>query len=251
MVQQARIAPAFSASLILVAALILHPHTAVADSIIYSQPAVSPVNQMSGIAVGSGVMPAIETFTLTEAAMVSAIQWQGSYFVEGLNPTLFPTPDAIAFSVVLDSCFTASCNSGLILYASNIPIADTDETLVSDQPNTLLNGVVDVGLANYSEQVTFATPILMGPGIYELYTTALLPLDSPEIWRWDAGTNGDGKSGLANETTVVPFDLALSVIGTESSTAPPVPEPPSLIFMGLGTFAFAARSAWRRLTVSR
>jgi hypothetical protein len=126
-----------------------------------------------------------------------------------------------------------------------------NETLVSDQPNSPLNGLGSHGLANYSEQVTVDTPLIMGPGTYEVVTTALIAPGSPDIWTWDAGTGGDGRSGYSDSTGVVPYDLAFSLIGTESSTTSPVPEPPSFIFMGLGTLAFAARSGWRRLAVSR
>src|SRR5271170_2787072 len=173
--------------------LLASPLLASADQVVYSQPATSPVTDISFDSAG---FTTFQMFTVTQDATVTSISFEGAWVEDHGNPNPI-VPSATAFFVLLGSvpnglvCTNPPTCTTSTLSSPNTTLADVEgtpaqfnETYLGSQSNfTSSLGIGPVDMNIYSYQIDFATPFDMAPGVYALSTFAELEAgDSDTYW---------------------------------------------------------------------
>jgi hypothetical protein len=233
--------------------LLVSPLLASADQVVSSQPATSPVTDISFDSAG---FTTFQMFTMTQGATVTSISFDGAWVQDAGNPNPI-MPSATEFFVLLGSvpnglvCTNPPACTLSALSSPNTTLADVEgtpaqfnETYLRSQSNfTSSLGIGPVDMAIYSYQIDFATPFDMTPGVYALSTFAQLEAgDSDTYWFSTNGTNGSMQSLEFDSGRVLSYDQNFTLYGTPNATTP---EPSSLALMifGLATvFCFARKT---------
>jgi hypothetical protein len=217
------------------------PAVTQADQTIYSQPVQSPLVNAGGFQESSGGFINDETFTLSQGASVTSIQWWGSY--ENGTGTGFPAASATEFDVLLGvcgpDCLTTLSGTLVSGFPMSLSPSMANETFLGTSSSILLDGSIPTASSNYSYQVNLASPVQLSSGEYLI---SIIPILAPTAldagWSWDAGTGGDGISQIFGATNPTNFDLAFALNGTPT----PMPEPSTLwlvLMGGLGVMGAA------------
>jgi hypothetical protein len=239
------------ASLVLLAL----PLVSRADQVVYSQPATTPVTDISFDSAG---FTTFQMFTMTQGATVTSISFDGAWVQSSGQPNP-PMPSATDFFVILGSvpnglvCTNPPTCTLSALSSPNSVLANVEgtpaqfnETYLGSQSNftsSLGIGPVDMGI--YSYQIDFATPFDMTPGIYALSTFAELESgDSDTYWFSTNGTNGSMQSLEFDSGRVISYDQNFTLYGTPNATTPE-PSSLALIVFGLACVFFFA---WKMRT---
>lgn len=214
------------------------------ETLVYSQPAVSPVQRLliaelisSSTGPNELFIPA-DDFTLTEAASITSVQWQGAYF-DG-RPPGSPSPAATRFLVEFFDTINGQPGN-LLVPPNNLTVtpAEAHETFVdflpgfSDPDDLLFSG--GNGLFIYNYRVDFSTPVHLEAGQqYWLGLSAFLPIDSTGFdWLVPVGTGGNGASvSLSGSGDPFPlhFDTNFALYSADTASTP---EPAPLTTVGL------------------
>ena len=217
-------------------ALLMAAQRADAATVLYSQPAQSPVvsTRASQTQTGLGlVFQTFDSFALATGAFITEVEWQGSYFNALVADNTF-NPPANSTGFTLEFYADSAGAPGALLSSQFFSPAAASETFVAQQAFS-----PTLGLGIYDYSAVLGTPFFANGGsTYWLSVYAQSPAASPTQaqWGWNGGTGGDGTSMqaiLPAPPTLVNFDRAMTLTGTQ------VPEPSSLLLLGAGLAALA------------
>jgi hypothetical protein len=237
---------ALVAWLIPVFALVVQPGPAIADPIVYAQPADSPVlstrASQDQASVGL-VFQTFDSFTLAADTAITGINWQGSYFNAFVADSSF-APPANSTGFVVGFYADSAGTPGALLNSQTFSPSGANETFVGQQAFT-----ATLGLSIYDYAASWAgLPFLASGGTtYWLSIYALSPIASPTEaqWGWNGGTGGDGVAvqSVSGVRAVANRDRAFSLEGV----AAPVPEPSALMLFGTAVAGIVVRARRRRM----
>jgi hypothetical protein len=216
---------------------------ALAD-VVYSQGAVSPVERLliaEGVQIGpiSSLFIPFDNFTLSEAASIDSVEWQGAY-ADGRGSGTFTAPEAVEFVLQFYDDFGGMPGNLIdppnIVHITPAAAHETRVGAIADFTDADdLEFGVDLTIYNY--QYTFDTPVQLDAGKqYWLGIFAFLPDNPGYDWFRTVGKGSDGASVLLSGSGELPlhFDTVFSLHATDTTS---VPEPSSLAFLGTGVFA--------------
>ena len=171
---------------------------------------------------------AYDNFTLTSAAAVNRVTWQGLYF----NPPVQGT--ITGFTLTFWSNNPAGGGQpGVALLTTHIS-GNAGETFVGNEQGTLPT-------FNYATMLPTEFDALAGT---EYWLSIVPDLGFPPQWAWHTGTGGDSRAitDFLGGRNVITSDLAFSL----ESGAAAVPEPGSLTLLGAGSLILLGYRRWRR-----
>jgi hypothetical protein len=229
--------------LLAVFAVLAHAGPASADPILYSQPPQSPVvsTRASQQQPTPGlVFQTFDAFVLAQDALITGISWQGSYFNTFMtDPAFAPAANAFGFTVALYMDNAGA--PGTLLDSQTFSPSNAGETFAGQQAFT-----PTLGLSIYNYSASLGSGWLASAGTtYWLSVYALSPDASPTQaqWGWNGGTGGNGTSvqSTLGVPAVVNHDRTFTLEGQPT----PVPEPSTLLLLGMGGSALIARARRR------
>jgi hypothetical protein len=227
-----------------VVAVLAHAGAASADPILYAQPPHSPVQSTRASQhqpTPGLVFQTFDSFVLGQDALITGINWQGSYFNSLISdPSFAPAANALGFTVAL--YMDNAGVPGTLVGSETFSPSNAGETFVGQQAFT-----PTLGLSIYNYSASLGSGFLATAGMtYWLSVYALSPDASPTEaqWGWNGGTGGNGTSvqSLFGVPTVVNLDRTFSIEGQPT----PVPEPSTLLLLGMGGGALVARARRHR-----
>jgi len=211
-----------------------------ADTLVYNQPAVSPVQRiLIAEAFTSGTVSDIfvpfDNFTLSDNATIDTVQWQGAY-VDGRPAGSTGSPEATQFLINFYS--DSDGEPGTILDPPNIVRAspsEAHETLVGSipdfsDPDDFIFGPLPVTIYDY--QVTLSTPVhLLAGQQYWLGIVAFMPDNAEFDWFRTVGQGPDNFSWQVSNLGMLSlnFDTTFSLSGTTDVSSVPEPRPWALL----------------------
>jgi hypothetical protein len=222
-----------------VIAMLAHAGAASADPILFTQQPQTPVQSTrasqhqptSGLAFQT-----FDNFVLGQDATITGISWQGSYFNTLIaDPTFAPPANAFGFTIALYS--DTGGTPGTLLDSVTLSPSSAGETFVGQQAFS-----PTLGLSIYNYSASLGAGWLATAGTtYWLSVYALSPdaSASQAQWGWNGGTGGNGTSvqSVFGTPSTVNFDRTFTIAGQPT----PVPEPSTLLLLGMGGSALAAR----------
>jgi len=215
-----------------------------ADPILYMQSPHSPVQSTRASQqqpTPGLVFQTFDSFVLGQDALITGINWQGSYFNTLVaDPNFAPAANAFGFTVALYS--DAAGTPGSLLDSETFSPFNANETFVGQQAFT-----ATLGLSIYNYSTSLGSGWLASAGTtYWLSIYALSPdaSSSQAQWGWNGGSGGNGSSvqSVFGVPSVVNLDRTFAIEGQPT----PVPEPSTLLLLGMGGGTLVARMRCRQ-----
>jgi hypothetical protein len=225
-------------------ALLAHAGPASADPILYAQPPQSPVQSTRASQQQPTPGLAFQTFDsflLAQDALITGISWQGSYFNTLISdPNFSPAANALGFTVALYMDNAGA--PGTLLDSQTFSPSNAGQTFVGQQAFS-----PTLGLSIYNYSASLGAGFLASAGTtYWLSVYAHSPDASPTEaqWGWNGGSGGNGTSvqSVFGVPAVVNLDRTFTIEGQPT----PVPEPSTLLLLGMGGSALIARARRHR-----
>ncbi len=194
-----------------------------ADPVVYSQPYNAAEDTTWDSYNAPGVSPATvyDSFALSTASDVTAVQWQGTY-LDHENLANNPT-SANATSFVVSFYADNNGQPGAPLSTVTLPIADCAQTSLGTVGFNAFNDPTTYQIAFYSYRAALPAAFTASAG--QTYWLSVVGNNSAAtpIWSWYAST-ADGNTtcfqDFAGNRISRPHDRAFALEGTAAATAP-------------------------------